>query len=167
MTSACWLRRSMLYYFRGVPVQVHMNDGRIDLIRMTIRTEHDAAVLRDAESVRVLCAATCIVVEFSDGATGSGRAAFQQLLEERCVLHDSLVDEQSGAPKHATELVAQVGVFKAACKKQYDEEEGGGAENSNDSVRADGAAAKTSDLGRKSAGHVMSQETMQREVVVF
>jgi hypothetical protein len=99
-------------------VQIHTNDGAIDLIRLTIRTEQDAAVLRDPESASVLCAATCLVVEFNDGASGTGRAAFQKLLEEGCVSLTSADFEQSLAYRHAPELVAQVGDFKAACRRR-------------------------------------------------
>jgi hypothetical protein len=99
-------------------VQIHSNEGTIHLIRMTIGTEQDAAVLRDAESARVLCAATCLVIEFNDGASGTGRAAFQKLLEEDCVSSTSGELEQSLANMHATELVAHVGNFKAACKRR-------------------------------------------------
>lgn len=102
-----------------------MNDGRIDLIRLTIRTEQDAAVLKDAESARVLCAATCVIIEFNDGVSGTGRAAFQTLLEERCIAESSVEVEDFGIRTHATELVAQVGDLKAVCKKQVRAEERG------------------------------------------
>lgn len=94
-----------------------MNDGRMDLVRLTIRSEQDAAVLRDHDSARVLCSATCIIVEFLDGILGAGRAAFQALLEERCISEVSqewFLEEATYLP---TKLVAQVGDFEAACRK--------------------------------------------------
>lgn len=103
-----------------------MNDGRIDLIRLTIRSEKDAAVLRDDESARVLCSATCIIVEFADGASGPGRAAFQNLLEDRCVALEGSLEgplEDSAAEYLATEVVAEVDKFVAACRKQKDGDE--------------------------------------------
>lgn len=127
-------------------VQVHMNDGTIDVIRLTIRTEQDAAVLRDAESAPVLCAATCLIIEFSDGVAGSGRAAFQQLTEERCVSIASAEVEGLNAPMRVTELVAQVGDFKAACKKRMGA--GSGVLESPPSTA----------LGRKAGGHFESPQ---------
>lgn len=112
-----------------------MNDGRIDVLRMTIATQQDVAVLLDPDSANVLCDATCLIVEFSGSEAGSnsvytnenantingdnivgdnssgGRAAFEKLLEHSCRPSFAL------AQPYAMQRVKQSGNFEAACKR--------------------------------------------------